>query len=240
MPDKDRRSLLNIAAALGPVALAVGLLVVYLVAPEFYLAHILREDAREYQFVEIVTFGSSAVASAILLWCTSRFWKERIVGATILVGTLFAATLFFAGEEVSWGQTWFGWDTPESFESFSHETNIHNSGLPVRTLAPVFLASYFFVFPAIWSLRHKVRLPADWSPAVPEAPAIFAMAFAFGWKQIKNVYRLLSPDANQSEPGIYRDYIEQLNEQMEMLAAVAILIYALSLLRTVRRLRSAS
>src|SRR5262249_27594846 len=40
--------------------------------------------------------------------------------------------LYFAGEECSWGQNYFGWSTPESWSKINdqHETNLHNtSGL---------------------------------------------------------------------------------------------------------------
>lgn len=35
---------------------------------------------------------------------------------------------FFAGEEASWGQHWFGWETPEGFKGLNdqEETNLHN------------------------------------------------------------------------------------------------------------------
>ncbi len=37
-------------------------------------------------------------------------------------------SLFFAGEEASWGQHYFGWESPEIFEELNtqQETNIHN------------------------------------------------------------------------------------------------------------------
>ncbi len=38
------------------------------------------------------------------------------------------AALYFAGEEASWGQHWFGWATPEVFRAVNDqgETNFHN------------------------------------------------------------------------------------------------------------------
>ncbi len=38
-------------------------------------------------------------------------------------------SFYFAGEEVSWGQWWFGWDTPEFWEelNYQQETNLHNT-----------------------------------------------------------------------------------------------------------------
>jgi len=42
---------------------------------------------------------------------------------------LFAVSLFFlAGEECSWGQSWFQWQTPENYKALNNqgETNLHN------------------------------------------------------------------------------------------------------------------
>ncbi len=43
-------------------------------------------------------------------------------------GLLGLACLYFAGEEASWGQHWFGWDTPEWMGEVNdqNETNFHN------------------------------------------------------------------------------------------------------------------
>lgn len=37
--------------------------------------------------------------------------------------------IYFAGEEASWGQHWFGWETGEYFAAINdqHETNLHNT-----------------------------------------------------------------------------------------------------------------
>jgi len=45
-----------------------------------------------------------------------------------LYGVMGLACLYFAGEEASWGQHWFGWETPEGFKGLNDqdETNLHN------------------------------------------------------------------------------------------------------------------
>jgi hypothetical protein len=44
------------------------------------------------------------------------------------LGLWVAACLYFAGEEASWGQWWFGWETPEALAALNDqgETNLHN------------------------------------------------------------------------------------------------------------------
>ena len=37
--------------------------------------------------------------------------------------------IYYAGEEISWGQHWFGWGTPENWQDVNDqgETNLHNT-----------------------------------------------------------------------------------------------------------------
>ncbi|MES1944611.1 hypothetical protein PC39_10867 [Salinisphaera sp. PC39] len=44
-------------------------------------------------------------------------------------GLLALGCLYFGGEEASWGQHWFGWVTPETWQGFNEqsETNLHNT-----------------------------------------------------------------------------------------------------------------
>lgn len=213
---------------IGPGAVFM-LTMCYLFAPEFYLKWVLNEQEREYQVVELVTFGTAFTASVLLgiwLW---RMWKQEGRAALYglaTVGVIALATFFFAGEEVSWGQTYLGWKTPETMREFSHETNIHNSSLPIQALGSVFLVVMFFVLPAVWALgkRFGWKIPASMEPAIAEGPVIVCMAFAFGWKETKSLYRWLNPDYETR--AVYIDFFEQINEHKEMLVAVSLLMYA--------------
>lgn len=56
---------------------------------------------------------------------------HRALPARWLIGWLalvVAGTVYFAGEEVSWGQHWLGWTTPETLATLNDqgETNLHN------------------------------------------------------------------------------------------------------------------
>jgi hypothetical protein len=63
------------------------------------------------------------VFSGLLLLRTRRpaeGWKRRV----LLLGAL--GFFFVAGEEVSWGQRFVGWGTPEFWANTQDETNVHN------------------------------------------------------------------------------------------------------------------
>lgn len=112
--------------------------------------------AREDGFVEWLTFGALVVAGGVLL---SRWWGFRqnqpaVWQAVYLLGAL--AAFFGAGEEISWGQRLFGWDTTEAFAANRQgETNLHNLEVGGYNLNKVVftyglglaLAVYFLLLP---------------------------------------------------------------------------------------------
>lgn len=77
------------------------------------------------QFTELFLFLGLLLATPVLI----KHWKR--ISDPVMVfwfaGWLLA-TFYFLGEEVSWGQWWFGWDTPEAWAEFNRqgETNLHN------------------------------------------------------------------------------------------------------------------
>ena len=81
----------------------------------------------EIGFLEIgtVVFLLPAVVLGVLCFLL-RKRMPRGVGWLMLLGAL--AALYFAGEEISWGQTYFHWKTPEGWARLNeqHETNLHN------------------------------------------------------------------------------------------------------------------
>lgn len=78
-------------------------------------------------------------------------------------------SVYLGGEEASWGQHWFGWQTPEGMQALNdqQETNLHNvsSWLDQK---PRFLLEMWVLFGGIvyplWRLRAGVQLTPDrWS-----------------------------------------------------------------------------
>jgi len=120
--------------------------------------------AREDGFVEYGTALFLFAASLVLLVNAGRL-KTR--GLTLAFGcTLFYALLFFfaAGEEVSWGQRIFGWETGETFREINkqQETNLHNLIVPTpwgdfhlaKTLFGPILTSILLLYLAVLPLLY--------------------------------------------------------------------------------------
>jgi hypothetical protein len=203
-----------------PFLLLATLVLTYVLAPGFYVAHVIQIDRREGQILERVTFGCALLAAFLLAWASLRLARRGPRLAATLMG-IAAAAFFFAGEEVSWGQSLIGWRTPESYRPYAVETNLHNTDLPVNQLGGLFLICVFVLLPLAWHFRARLRVPDSIAPAVPSGPVVSTMAVAFLWRFVKGLYR-----STRGEDRAYVDFFEQINEHKEMLVAVGLLLYA--------------
>ena len=108
-----------------PGLLAVFLIVCYAVAPEWYKAHVLPEG---YGFLELSHFFVPLVGFLIAVRLLFRpFVRQRRL-ILVFVGLSAFACFYIAGEEHSWGQHFFHWETPEAWSKLNRqdETNLHN------------------------------------------------------------------------------------------------------------------
>lgn len=68
---------------------------------------------------------------AIITCVMFLFTKERIrfSSFTVWMVIFLLGAIYYAGEEISWGQHYFGWGTPEQWTEFNdqQETNLHNT-----------------------------------------------------------------------------------------------------------------
>ena len=178
-----------------------------------------------------MTFGAALLAGLCLVWCSLRLFtlrKHAITGpGSFLVAVTALAALFFAGEEVSWGQSLTGEAVfSSSLLDQDRETNLHNgTQIPIQSLGGLFLLAYFVAFPIVWRLRDRLPVPRDWAPAVPEWPVAVAILTAFAWGKLNDIYRTAVNDGTTDR--IYIEFLDQVNEHKGMLAAVALFIYAI-------------
>jgi hypothetical protein len=217
------------AYVIGP-AIVFLLTMTYMFAPDFYLTWVLHHAQREYQVVEVITVAAAFAAAILLGVWVWRAWPNAVGSerlAVLGIAVVALASFFFAGEEISWGQTYLGWQTPDSYLAYARETNLHNTGIPTQSLGTVFLIVVFFVVPIVWALGQRFHwgLPAGWKVLVAEGPVIACMASALIWQETKGLYRFIHAD--YVERATYIEFFEQLNEQKELLVAVALLLYAI-------------
>lgn len=112
----------------------------------------------EYGFVESATFIfllPVIALSAILVHRFFVFPGLPRTSALIMAGVMLfccLAALYFAGEEINWGQIWFKWETPEKWAevNYQQETSIHNiDGLSILNNFPRLLMLVFTVIGGI-------------------------------------------------------------------------------------------
>lgn len=100
------------------------------------------------------------IPAAIMLMQTALiFWRRSrpilaiwfILAALVCIG--------FGGEEASWGQHWFGWESPEYFESNNRqgETNFHNFDIQIGRTIKAVLTLAIIVGGLVLPLSRKAR-----------------------------------------------------------------------------------
>lgn len=98
---------------------------IYIWDPQYFMFKFAAEDG----FAEYSTAIALLVACMILIR-NARAMKARGAAGMAVGLTFFYALLFFfgAGEEISWGQRIFGWETSEAMKEINRqdETNLHN------------------------------------------------------------------------------------------------------------------
>lgn len=123
-----QRRLKLVLAAVALCAIAAAYCVFFL--PRETVYRLGREDGLFEDLTAVCFFGAAALFAA-------AYWRSRGAGNDffvfrtkrnvffLLLALLF---LFGGGEEISWGQRIFGWETPATFQqaNIQRETNIHN------------------------------------------------------------------------------------------------------------------
>lgn len=104
------------------VTLAICWLSPLLLQPPTWSRHIMGEGG-------YIENASVAMLLAAVVMCVLLLTRRRMPRVMkVLIVLLGVASLFLAGEEASWGQHWFGFETSEGLARINNqrETNLHN------------------------------------------------------------------------------------------------------------------
>ncbi len=145
--------------------------------------------------------------------------------------------IYFAGEEASWGQHWFGWETDEFFQGINsqQETNFHNTSFWLDRFPKAIVSFLIFVggivIPVLfyrksWKIDYQSRWWWLWPTMVCLPTAIFASITTWPSK----IERLSG----------WNFYFSQAQETKELYIAYFILLFIVSLkVRFIRHHRTA-
>ena len=166
-----------------PLAILAGVLVIHGTSPAFYEAYVLPEG---FGFLELTQFFLAAAASVL---CLTALRFEVVKGSTLLwIAVLFfaLAAFYIAGEEHSWGQHFFNWNTPAYWSEINRqqETNLHNTSAWFNQRPKLlfdnamFIGGIFVPLVQLWTGTFRRPLLALLTPALVIAPAaVIALAF---------------------------------------------------------------
>lgn len=159
-----------------------SVLVAFWVVPLFLdseqAGRLVEEDGFFENLSALLFFASGGLMLAA--WGMSR--KSAVSVWLLLLGLLM---IFIGGEEISWGQRFFGWSTPAGYDNIQGETTIHNHRwfdkktaglLSMSHLFEYFCIVYGFIVPLAarrWSaIGDLVR-----RFGIPLVPATLGIAF---------------------------------------------------------------
>lgn len=131
----------------------------------FTLAYSILGFHDQYQFgfgiedgpIEYGTAICLFLSCLILVWQAVKIARQGRLGGAALMILYAAAFLFAAGEEISWGQRIFGWETTGYFaeHNVQNETTLHNLAFGDEQLAKTLFGRYL----TIAILLYLVVLP---------------------------------------------------------------------------------
>lgn len=125
----------------------------------------------------------------IAIFCTVnmivRFGKSLDPLLRVFLVFYLMGCIYFAGEEASWGQHWFGWETGEYFQDINTqgETNFHNTSVWLDRIPKGTVSLLIFiggiVIPLLfryksWKIDYQSRWWWLWPTLVCTPTAIFA------------------------------------------------------------------
>lgn len=168
-----------------------------------------------------------AETSTVVFFAAGLYFAVRARGALArngdrLLAPLFlvaiAGMAFLVGEEISWGQRFFHWSTPESLKNVQGETTLHNIDGVHQLIgwAQLLLGAYGVFLPLLLP-----RLGEGWwkrllTGIVPPARYIIYFLPLFVWRTVRLFWEL--PEKNNYA-------ITQINEVLECVLAVGLMMF---------------
>lgn len=180
------------------------------------LFRFLLEEDGPVEWLSAIFFVGIAVIAVRIGF--NRFKTGHSWQAVLFVSV--ALVMFFAGgEEVSWGQRVFGWDTPEELIGINdqEETNLHNIGIMLQlTNIAMFLTGAYGTVAYI--ANRSVRLGQYWDQAdYLFVPPFFLASYFFPILMFRLARITIFTESNFT--------LNRIGEWAEMVVALGLLIF---------------
>ena len=196
----------------------------------------------EHGIFELLTFALLIAAVVFILLARTYASSLRVNWLPAWLIVLLIGTIYFAGEEISWGQHFFSWETPDAWRDVNDqsETNLHNvhalfDQLPRALLTLAALVGGVLVpfYRRLRGIEQSVNKAAGWLWPTGACTPVCILVL---------VITPLDGMVESLTVALDDDVRERLDisggEMKECLLALFILFYAMSLYRRLKALRS--
>ncbi len=151
----------------------------------------------------------------------SRLASAGRYGMAFLYFCLAAGIFFIIGEEVSWGQRLFGWETPEALKAVNrqHETNIHSLEGMIDMFRSLYLliGAYGTILPVLlFRARKSVSYRNVFSLLSPHFTLLPYFLTTFLWRLYLSFWTL---------PEKYYFEVSKYSEVVELILALGFLLF---------------
>ncbi len=174
--------------------------------------------------IQVVLFGLTFLLGLLV---ARRYWQAGYKLITFLYLFLCIGLVFLIGEEISWGQRIFGWETTGMMAEINtqNETNIHNiSGFKTAfKWVQMLVGAYGLLLPLIigrW--RDLPGLRELWAAIVPHRVLIPYFGLMFFWKFYRNLFEA---------PAHWEFALAEYNEILELVLAMGLFLFMVFQLR---------
>lgn len=216
------------AVLFAPIVIAAALAALYIAVPQTYL-DLISEDSH-IEDLQTVTFAAAGAMGLIAAWFALRASAKLV---TVLLALFAIGCIVIAGEEVSWGQRFFGFETPESIaqRNKQNELTFHNlDGIQELTAVAYYVVCGFACFAWIFIRNRDIPNRDVRRFVIPDWPTVtyFAPIALFYLLHDGLLYRgyILSP--------LVESWRHQ--ESFELLFALGVAVVAFRNLRRARAL----
>ena len=196
---------------LSPVLIMLGGVVTALMGKAAYKFYTGEDQFAET--LQILFFFSALILSVIIV---KQLWQINLTFIAALYGVVAMGLLFLVGEEISWGQRIFGWETSAEMSAINkqHETNLHNiHGVETAFKWIQFLIGVYGTFLPLLIARIRTTFSMNrfLSFVVPHYSLMLYFAPLFLFRIYRNLF---------DPPKRYYFVVSEFNEVLELCLAV--------------------
>lgn len=125
-----------------PVVFTLGVMIPSAISSEWYMSY-LHGELGIVENVQVLVLLAAIVIGLIVLASARNLTRGLFIWTLLIVIGL----VYILGEELSWGQHFFGWSTPENWSAINkqEETNLHNVSTLFNNKPRALLEIIFFL-----------------------------------------------------------------------------------------------